>query len=354
MMAQCGMMFMSRQDTYAAFFVAVQHHTCRQSVGYILQVAKAACVSGEIGCSRPIVVFGGCMPVVTQCLVCGKEIKVKPSHAAKGAGKYCSRECMATDYKTRLSGEANPNYKSAGRHICPTCGKEFVSYQKWARYCSVACRANAPEWREIARQNGKRQLRRVSLRPHTQHSLPFPQRNKRQFFCSVCGKEILSYVARDTCSRECANKARPKQKVNLPCVICGKEFTVYKSVAEHGNPKVCSRECLRVHRSLSQQGEKSHRWQGGRTKQTLLDRQSLPYKMWRESVFARDGFTCQLCGVHGGRLTAHHIKTYAKHPQYRRDVGNGITLCKSCHVSIKNREEEYEARFFAITGGISE
>lgn len=55
-----GMIDVSRQDTYAAFFVVVQHHTCRQSVGYILQVAKAACVSGEIGCSRPIVVFGGC------------------------------------------------------------------------------------------------------------------------------------------------------------------------------------------------------------------------------------------------------------------------------------------------------
>ena len=292
--------------------------------------------------------------MITNCLVCGKEIKVKPSHAAKGAGKYCSRECMAKDYKIRLAGESNPNYRAAGRHVCPTCGIEFTSYQKGARYCSVACRASAPEMKEVARQNAKKQLRRVSLKPHTQRPLPFPQRNKRQFFCSVCGKEIWSYVPQDTCSRQCANKARPQHKVSIKCVVCGKEFAVYKSVAKNGSLKTCSRECSRVRRSLSQQGEKSHRWQGGRTEHTLLDRQSLPYRVWRESVFARDNFTCQLCGVRGGRLAAHHIKPYAKYPQYRRDVGNGITLCRSCHVSIKNKEQQYEAQFYAITGGVNE
>jgi len=59
-----------------------------------------------------------------------------------------------------------------------------------------------------------------------------------------------------------------------------------------------------------------------------------------------------MCGEKGGRLTAHHIKPYATHPDLRYTETNGITLCWSCHLSVKNKEAEHEQRFFAITGGI--
>lgn len=66
-------------------------------------------------------------------------------------------------------------------------------------------------------------------------------------------------------------------------------------------------------------------------------RQSKEYKDWRESVFVRDGFKCQICGQIGGELNAHHIKTFKDHPALRFDVNNGITLCAKCHRELHKR-----------------
>lgn len=55
------------------------------------------------------------------------------------------------------------------------------------------------------------------------------------------------------------------------------------------------------------------------------------YKRWRHDVFARDNYTCNVCGKRGGKLNAHHIKPWAKYKDLRFDVSNGITLCVKCH-----------------------
>jgi 5-methylcytosine-specific restriction endonuclease McrA len=72
-------------------------------------------------------------------------------------------------------------------------------------------------------------------------------------------------------------------------------------------------------------------WQGGKTSQNILFRQSLEYKEWRKSVMIRDDFTCQLCGQRGGKLHADHIKPFALYPKLRLVLENGRTLCVSCH-----------------------
>lgn len=298
--------------------------------------------------------------VVKQCRVCGKDIFIKPSHAEK-AGTYCSRECMAIGYGATLKGESNPNFSGAGQRLCATCGNKFTSYSKAARFCSVKCRANHPEMKalsgEIGRKNiakaieRNRQIRIEQIhRPLVQSPLKLRQVNMKRYFCVICGKAGWSYSDRKVCSRACSGKLQQNRTI-IDCVVCGKKFEVQRSVAENGQ-KTCSKECLSVLRSISQQGNKSHRWKGGRTSIVLLDRQSLPYQQWRKAVFERDNYTCQLCSERGGRLSAHHIKPYSKHPEYRRTVGNGITLCWPCHTSIKGKEEQYESQFFEITGGI--
>lgn len=72
-------------------------------------------------------------------------------------------------------------------------------------------------------------------------------------------------------------------------------------------------------------------WKGGLTVKNKLLRTRLEYKLWRESVFKRDNWTCGFCGQRGGKLEADHIKPFALYPELRYAIDNGRTLCKNCH-----------------------
>ena len=73
------------------------------------------------------------------------------------------------------------------------------------------------------------------------------------------------------------------------------------------------------------------RWKGKHKKQRDRHNGEARYKTWRNKVYRRDDYTCQLCGLRGGELNAHHVKPWATYPKLRYRVSNGITYCKSCH-----------------------
>lgn len=77
-------------------------------------------------------------------------------------------------------------------------------------------------------------------------------------------------------------------------------------------------------------------WKGGTSKYFKEGYYSLEYKKWRVAVFERDCYTCQVCRKVGVYLTAHHIKCWAKYPQLRFIINNGITLCEACHSLTDN------------------
>ena len=56
------------------------------------------------------------------------------------------------------------------------------------------------------------------------------------------------------------------------------------------------------------------------------------YKLWREKVFERDDYTCQICGIRGGEIQADHIKPQSVYPELRFELSNGRTLCRPCHM----------------------
>lgn len=86
--------------------------------------------------------------------------------------------------------------------------------------------------------------------------------------------------------------------------------------------------CLRI--EAARKGA-DHPYYTGNQTENSRERSNSNYRHWRETVFERDDYTCQCCGRRGVYLNAHHIYSYAFHPEVRYLVSNGLTLCQDCH-----------------------
>jgi 5-methylcytosine-specific restriction endonuclease McrA len=88
-----------------------------------------------------------------------------------------------------------------------------------------------------------------------------------------------------------------------------------------------------------------HKERGRKTSLDKTIRHSFEYKQWRTSIFERDNYTCQICGIRGRDLQADHIKPFAVLLQIHSidslvkslscnelwNINNGRTLCVQCH-----------------------
>jgi len=74
-------------------------------------------------------------------------------------------------------------------------------------------------------------------------------------------------------------------------------------------------------------------WKGGTSPARNADFHNPKYKAFRAAVLGRDNWACRKCGKRGGKLHAHHVRSWAEHPDLRYDPSNGITLCHPCHHS---------------------
>ena len=136
---------------------------------------------------------------------------------------------------------------------------------------------------------------------------------------------------------EYSDEYKKRLSKNLSSALSGKKKSEeHKKKIGQANmgKRTGQKASIELRRKLSerQRGEKSHLWKGGLTKKHQLVRGSSEYKIWRESVFERDGYACVLCGdARGGNLNADHIKPFAYYPELRFNVENGRTLCVECH-----------------------
>ena len=176
---------------------------------------------------------------------------------------------------------------------------------------------------------------------------------RKKGICEVCGVTTCK-VQNTRCKR---HAIKPSSIPARKCVTCDEWFCNYRRQQVH-----CSRLCYEknahtivnagqfkkgVAYSVGTQfrkglspwnkgarhlcGEKHWNWQGGKTDELKTLRNSHEYRVWRKSVFQRDGFKCVECGSKKGPFNADHIKPFAYFPELRFSVENGRTLCEPCH-----------------------
>lgn len=175
-------------------------------------------------------------------------------------------------------------------------------------------------------------------------------------------------------------RAWDRHRIKVSCKKCSKEFETVESRIKEGKGKFCSKECyfangvsentrklqsfIRKGKRVSiktefkkgqtawnkgknlpnknkgipkpeWRGENHWNWKGGQKRYKHLS-STVEYKKWRNDVFTRDDWTCKNCFRKGGYLEAHHIKSWAKFPELRFIVNNGLTLCLPCHQKTDN------------------
>lgn len=124
------------------------------------------------------------------------------------------------------------------------------------------------------------------------------------------------------------------------------EASVRMSEARKGNQNRTGKPTSETSRKLisirtrekAARGISNGNWKGGITPHNHVIRNSVEYIDWRNAVYKRDNYTCRHCGdAQGGNLNAHHIKPFAKFPELRFEISNGITLCEPCHIKVHRK-----------------
>lgn len=105
----------------------------------------------------------------------------------------------------------------------------------------------------------------------------------------------------------------------------------------------------RILMSCKQRNISIDEFDGFKKSENSLARISCDYSAWRNSVFKRDNYTCQVCGRRSKpgepvRLNAHHIENFSSNEDLRYDIKNGITFCDRCHST------KFEDSFHSIYG----
>ena len=95
-------------------------------------------------------------------------------------------------------------------------------------------------------------------------------------------------------------------------------------------------------------GSDNPNWKGGIGWETNSARKTDEYNRWRQSVYSRDGWKCQHCGIkcQAKNIVAHHIYYFSEVPELRHQLGDGVTLCRSCHFKLHLNNKTVDKLFY--------
>jgi len=174
----------------------------------------------------------------------------------------------------------------------------------------------------------------------------------RKYYCIKCGKEI-GYNSWHYGLKICKKCNGERLKI----LYKGKNNPNYGGTF-HGTRGSC-------------RGKYNSRFIDGRTPLNRNIYNSEKYKQWREKVYKKANYICQICFKKPKRLEAHHIKkfddifcmflkVYSKLSPIKDreklleladkynpfwDVNNGQALCRPCHLKVHPRERNKNGTF---------
>lgn len=282
------------------------------------------------------------------CKYCKKEFSPRREGEKP---KYCSRPCYLED---------NKKWRT-----CIKCGKKFYGGWGKQKYCSKKCwYANS-----VVRKKGKV----VKCLWCGKDVYKMPSRVKKYNFCSPVHYRLYLVSPRNKTiskgwkhTKEAIEKiseagmGRKMTKDNLRKLIKSNKERVWteelrekmrqsrlnKKQPEHVKEKI---------RKNAKYGKDNHAYKGGITKLSARVRDLPEYGKWRDAVFKRDDYTCQICGARSGGgkavfLHPHHIISFSAIMEKYEiksikqaisckalwDIDNGKTLCRECHEDTDN------------------
>lgn len=181
---------------------------------------------------------------------------------------------------------------------CEICNQEFVAISSNHLYCDK-CRFS----RCIVCGN------KILIKPKAKH------------FCKFCSKNCYHKyqkgrkIPKDIVKKIADSNRGRKTGGFVYCLQCKKKTYKYPSDLRFSR-KFCSFKCFLRYVSENASPKRTNKGKD---------------KKWKKDVYRYDNYTCWICGEKGGKLNAHHLKSWAKYPKLRYKISNGVTLCKFCH-----------------------
>jgi len=247
-----------------------------------------------------------------------------------------------TREKLSKSKTIHGRYLKTFTNKCLDCGKKIDPMSKRCHKCNSA--RNIKERPKIYCLDCKKELsRNAYYYGYTK--------------CSKCSKIGRLNKFKGTKRPEITGKNNPnyKERIERFCSSCNKSVLVSEYRDKRSKNIFCSKQCLiswkktligekSTSYGIRRFGEENPNWRGG------ISFEPYPLgwtKTFREQIRYRDGYKCQMCGVHevdcNRKLSVHHID----YNKLNLSENNLVSLCVKCHCKT-NGNREYWKRYFSL------
>ena len=251
---------------------------------------------------------------MVRCQVCGLECDGKEAWMHFKCMKHNLFEIILPK-KNRGTGEM-PERNEKGQFV-----KGHKGYQhRLGKHCSEEAKRKMSEAK-------KKNPSKYWLGKH------LPEEMRKQISENLIGRtDIFTQEVREKLSK--AHKGRivtEETKSKISGVLKGNTHAKGKKHSEEAKHKI----------GKANKGENNGNWKGGISPINKRIRKSIEFRLWREAVFARDNWVCQICGQRRSNLHPHHLKKFTDYPELRFIVDNGMTLCEFCHKTYTDFGNQY-------------